>query len=209
MLEGGDKKMKIEQYSPSSGRIIAENGDVFNVTDCGSQSIVTTDSIHRYIHKGITFAAEISISDLAAGSVVEYSFKTPANEYVHLKNMYTMSFGANIRISIIKEASVSTEGTTPVPIHNMNHNSSNVSQVALNQGPTYTGGTVWKTFVTPGITTNQSANGSDFTQGNGEEIVLKNNNEIYIIKIENISSTDTASLIEMHLMWSEEQYGVI
>jgi len=66
---------------------------------------------------------------------------------------------------------------------------------------------LWLETLVGGATSNQSATGGDLAQLAGAELILKPDT-VYIIEIENISSTDTAEYVNVCLIWAELNEGI-
>ena len=183
----------------------------------GAIPAINTD--HKYIHVGIGYKAHLEIGDLAAEASESFSFKTPANNYVHFKNLRLSGVGASMKAEIIfgtedNELDVDSAGTTATELlgpHNLNDNSSNSTGIVIKKTPTYTDnkdGETWDLITISGASTNQFRSASQTQGGANEELVLKPDT-YYVIKITNLSPEggDAASDVNLTMFWYEEGDG--
>ena len=165
-------------------------GDEF-VTD--GVSITNTD--HSAFHKGYAYAFEIFESQLSGAGVVEYSLKTPLQKYVHLKNLAVKVKGGNAKVEFLKDVTVTVDTGASVDIVQQNHNSTNTAETTIKASPTFTGGTALKTMRALADATNQSVTSSSFSLSDTQEIVTKNNEEYYVIRITNLEALNAIDVV--------------
>ena len=194
-------------YSMLTGKTYSSSNKVISFVDDIIGALRVIQDNHQLSHRGKLFSTIVSITDMSAGAKVTYSFKTPANSYVHFKTLHLSSFGASILLKLFKDATVTNEGTSPLTINNLNDNATVTSLSSVKSNPSYSGGTLWLETLVGGATSNQSATGGDLAQLAGAELILKPDT-VYIIEIENISSSDTAEYVNVCLIWAELNEGI-
>ena len=190
-----------------TGKAVSSAGKEISFIDEIVGGLRVIQDNHQLSHRGKIFSIISNLSDVEAGAKYTYSFKTPENLFVHLKSLCVNAFGATARARLIKDATVTDEGSNPITINNLNDNSTNQSQVSMKQNPSYTGGTIWIETLVGGATSNQTTTGGVLSHLSGAEFILKPNT-IYIIEIENVSTSDTAEYISLYIIWSELTSGL-
>lgn len=162
------------------------------------------DSDHALIHEGQVYTA-FTKDTVAAGGTLEFSFKTPADKYVHYRQALVVPSVDAVTTQIYEGATINVAGTALVP-SNRNRESSKVALVELKKGSTFTAaGTLLVGFSAwlPGTTgTGQSKSGTPFTSS--DEIVLKRNTT-YRFVLTNGSSA--SNIIGNTFRWYEETEG--
>jgi len=151
-------------------------------------------------------------TSLVHGAKLKYRFVGPSTKYAHLKGIQISAEKATIKVSLIKDVTITGNGTIiDNAIQNLNHNSSNLTESSVyNNTVTYSGGTVWCNTVVHGNSTNQSSSSGQFIQLDFLEYVTKSEGENYIIEIENIDeSENTAYNINLNMFFYEEARGLI
>lgn len=160
--------------------------------------VTNINSDHVAIHKGYGYGFNIFESALAGQAVSEYSFKAPEKHYVHLKNIVIVTKGGNVKVEILKGVTVTADEGTAVSLNQLNDNSSNTADTTIKASPTYSGGTVWKTAIALADATNQTVGVGSFSLNPNQELVSKNNDEYYVIKITNLEA-DVIDAIDVTL----------
>ena len=206
----------IDEYQPRSGRMIDETSASRNIIErvTGAPASINTD--HKYIHEGIAYKSHLNVGALAAAASESYSLKTPAEKYLHFKNLKLQSVGASVKVELIR-------GTTANPLtidsagdaaseltgpHNVNDISTNTTGVTIKKTPTYTDvkdGETWDYIIAPGSSTNQFQSVADSKLGENFEYVLKPDT-YYVITFTNLSAGggDAASDVNLEMFWYEE-----
>lgn len=174
---------------------------------------INTD--HAYIHEGIAFKAEITLTPFAAA---EYLITT-TDTALHFKNLRITALGGSIQATIMRGTAanpltIATPGSAPgaelLGPHNLNDYSENITDVTITKGPTYTDGKVgeaWDRILVVGDTTNQFTSVAETKNSENEELVMKEQN-VYVLKLEKVG-LDTASTMLLGLFWYEEADGII
>lgn len=150
---------------------------------------------------------------MAAGGDEEYSIKTPAKLYTHLKNIQIGATGATIVVELIRGTEdfplvIDSAGEDSAEIllpQNVNDVANTATQTTIKKTPTYItaqDGETWDYIVNPGSSTNQFRSAVKTSMGENFEYVLKPDT-YYII---NISNTTDALASDVHLamFWYEE-----
>lgn len=163
---------------------------------------INTD--HALIHMGYGFSFGMLINTLAGSGTKEYCLTAPTDRYIHLKNVNIQVLGSSIQVEIIKDATVTTNTGTLVPINNLNHNSSVTASSEIRENPSYTGGTTVRTVYALADSTNQTTGNANFNENPNQEFVAKNGEEEYIIKVTNLTSNDCIVSIDA-FMYEESQ----
>lgn len=184
----------------------------------GYKGIINSD--HAYIHRAIGYFATLDIGYLAAAASESYSFKTPANKYLHFKQAQLSGIGATVKLSMIRGTaanpltidSAGVDATELTGAHNANDNSSNVSGVVVKKTPTYVNnedGEVWDYIKVLGTSTNQFESVSEESHGENFELVLKPDT-YYVITFTNMSAGggDAASNVSLRMFWYEQSDGI-
>lgn len=179
-----------------------ENLDLSHEFITGGFTIINSD--HTLIHKGYGLTTNAYFT-LTNGASIQFSWKAPLLQYVHYKNLVMSVLGGGCKVEIIKDATV-TEGATPQPITNLNHNSTYVTGSSINLGSSYTGGTIWDAFYIQGDATRQNVPSTSTIANPNEELVLQNNNELYVWKFTNLG-TDTIQVFARAFFY-EEMEGI-
>jgi hypothetical protein len=174
----------------------------------GGVEEINTD--HALIHKGYGLCASIYLATLAANGTKVWRLKGPTTRFAHIKSLHVSSQGAPLKIELIRNATITNAGTEiSGAIKNLNDNSLVVAQSKMYDSTvTFTGGDAWCTVVVNGETTNQSVTAGQFVQNQNQEYVTKSGDTDYIIKITNLSSTDTASHLIFGMFFYEESQGL-
>lgn len=198
----------MSEFSPTSSKYLTYNGkEVFTVDGIIGAFRIMQDN-HQLVHRGKLFSSLISAANLDAGEQKIVSFKTPSDKFVHFKDIYLNAFGATVRLRLLKDSTVTDEGTNPYTINNLNDNSTLSAGSEIKDNPSYSGGTVWLETIVGGNTTNQSATGGMLSQVAGAEMVTKPNT-VYIFELENIDTSNTAVYVSVFLLWAELNEGII
>jgi hypothetical protein len=174
----------------------------------GGVEEINTD--HSLIHKGYGLCASIYLATLAPNAIKIWRFKGPTTRFAHIKSLHVNSQGAPLKIELIKNATITNQGSEIVgAIQNLNDNSLVTAQSKLyDSAVAYTGGNVWCTVIVNGSTTNQSTSSGSFVQNINQEYITKTGDTNYIIKITNLSATDTASHLMFGMFFYEETQGI-
>jgi hypothetical protein len=178
-----------------------------------------TDSDHSFIHKGIAYKAFLAIGDLAQGASESFSFYCDdADVYVHFKNLFLKSFGASVKVELIRGTTASpltidsAGGTASELIgpNNLNDNSTNTSNIIIKKTPTYTDseeGEVWIQTSVSADSDNKFGSSGTFQGTPNEEIIMKPET-YYVIKVTNVHATADAAEVGISMFWYEEDEGV-
>lgn len=175
--------------------------------------VINTD--HSYIHDGIGYKAFIYQATLAEGY---YLIKTPANKYIHFKNIKLQAMGGAIRLSVRRstvtnpividsEGSVISQPELVGP-NNLNDTYGEASGTVIKKTPTFITsqeGEDWFVVHVLGDTTNQFVSVSDSKISDNEEVVMEKDS-YYSIKLEKIG-TDVAINVCLSMFWYEEELG--
>ena len=175
---------------------------------------INTD--HAAIHLGWGFNIHIYETSLEFGAKKIYRFKGPSTLYAHIKSIQAGCTGATVRAKIIKDATITGNGTIREALRNLNHNATQTAESEIYDGAvTYTGGITWAEVILRGFTSDSGKfapsqqNAGEFIQNDYLEYVTKTNNENYIIEIENIDSEEsTAFDLTLDFFFYEEPLGI-
>jgi len=222
-------------FTKSSGRIVKEDGSYINIGDLydsindltnkmsnildtafdpinkGFKNISTD---HSNIHKGIAYMTNLHIDNLQAQNKKIYRIQAPLIKYTHFKNFRITSEGATIKINLIKDVTITSLGADLDAINNLNHNSNIDADTKFFENSTYTNGTIWREIF---IYADTSGTGPNVLRITGEffeteylEHITKNNNENYIIEVENIDVKDNIALnISIDIFFYESPIGFV
>lgn len=102
--------------------------------DSINNSLVTEDSAHANIHRGIMFSAS-DAADIPADGVIEFLFRVPANQSAHIE--FVTSVEHSMR-SFLFEAPTTTDDGTAVQCQNRNRSSVFTANMLIFKGPTVT-----------------------------------------------------------------------
>jgi len=174
----------------------------------GGVEEINTD--HALIHKGYGLCASIYLATLAPNATKIWRLKGPTTRFAHIKSLHVNSQGAPLRIDLIRNATITNMGTEiSDAIQNLNDNSVVVAQSKLyDSAVAFTGGTIWCSVVVNGATTNQTISAGSFVQNVNQEYITKSNDTDYIIRITNLSGSDTASHLMFGMFFYEESEGL-
>jgi len=180
-----------------------------NITVSGTEGITTgVNSIntdHSAIHLG--YGALVSdIQTLTNGATKEYCMTTPEFLYPHFKNVVLKSLGGSCKLELIKGATVTVNTGDALNIQNPNDNATATADMTIKEDPTYSGGTVWTTIYALSDSTRQTIGNAETSTSDNQELVMKNANEEYILKLTNLT-TDTIT-VAWQGFWYEEPQGV-
>ena len=167
--------------------------------------ITNINSDHAVIHMGFGGLADDYFT-LTNGAVKEYCFTSPLALFVHFKNIKLNGLGGSVKLEILKGATVTVNTGTDLLITNPNDNSDYLSASSIKESPTYTGGTKWKAIYALSDATRQSTGSADSADSENQELVMKDGNKEYIIKITNLT-TDTIT-VAWNAFWYEEPQGL-
>jgi len=192
---------------------MAEQGMVEEIT----KGIASINTDHKYIHAGIAFIANLNVGTLGDSATESFSFKTPENHYVHLKDLELRGTGSNVKLDFMfgttaNPLTINSAGETATELtgpHNANLVSTNTTGVEIKKTPTYTDsetGEVLDTIEVLGTATNQSITADSASRSVNFEYVLKPNT-YYVLKFTNESSA-TASSVKLFMFWYEEGQGL-
>lgn len=190
-----------------------------NFTEDFTSGVKTINTDHAFIHQGIAFKMHLDIGDLAAAASESYSLKTPANKYLHFKNLRLSGVGASVKASIIRGTAsnpltVNSAGSAASELigpANLNDNSATSSGVTVKKTPTYTNnedGETWDFITISGESTNQFQSATESRGNENEELVMKPDT-YYVLTITNLSGGggDAASDVILTAFWYEEGQG--
>lgn len=171
----------------------------------GGLKEINTD--HALIHDGYGMAFQIALASMTTGQVLNYSFKTAAGKYPHLKNIKLQSIGASIKVELIDGITITADEGTAVPIVNQNRNSSIVAGSTIKAAPTFEGTEeVFKTIYALADATNQSSGIADIVENSNQEMVLEPEHS-YLIRITNLVA-DTIGRVVVTGFFYEETGGL-
>jgi hypothetical protein len=171
---------------------------------CGIPNINTD---HALIHQGYGFSFSTYIS-LSSSGVKTFCLTSPADLFIHLKNINIQTLGASIKMELLIDADVTVNTGTVVPLNNLNHNSTYTADSSIRESPTFTGGTVVRTIYALADSTNQITGTATFNANENQEYVTKDGGEQYIIRITNLSSSD-ATVVALDGFMYEEGQGLV
>jgi len=190
----------------SNGFMLDSDFKTHNIVENITDGIIVTESDHTAIHKGYGYKGLLDVENIAGGASLSWSFVTGENKYIHFKNMSLIGLGASCKVEFIKDADITIDNGTIVPLVNLNLNSGNIASSICKSSPTYTGGTVVDSAYVLTSSTNQFIGSASSSVFQYEEIVLKPNSN-YIIKITNLDSTDVLSRVIVKFFFYEEPKG--
>ena len=170
-----------------------------------TNGINSINSDHSIIHMGYGGLADDYFT-LTTGAVKEYCFTTPTALYPHFKNIKLQGLGGSVKLEVLKGATVTVNTGTSILVTNPNDNATYASTVTIKESPTYTGGTKWKAIYALSDATRQSTGNASTSDSENQELVMKNANEEYIIKITNLT-TDTIT-VAWDAFWYDENKGL-
>ena len=166
-------------------------------------SVINTD--HSSIHKGIGVLTRDYL-DLAGSAVQEYCLTTHDGDYIHFKNLTVKTLGSSVKVSIIKNATITDNTGDILPVNNPNDVSTRIPKSEIRKNPVYTGGEEWEYVVALADSTNQSVGVTSISQSVNEELVMPPG-ESYIIRIEELKG-DPAEVF-WRAFFYEEPEGVV
>ena len=168
--------------------------------------VVNINSDHSAIHLG--YGANISdYGTLASGATKEYCITAPLELYVHFKNISLNSLGGSCKLEIIRGATVTENTGTELTATNPNDNFSGSPESTVKESPSYTGGSIWDSIYVLADETNQFVGSAQTSLSETQELVFKNNNEQYIIKITNLETSEIT--FSWRAFWYEEPLGKV
>jgi len=177
------------------------------------------NSDHAAIHEGEAFRAVLEIGDFGEVNKIEYSLKTPADLYVHFKNLRLVAVGGTVKVTIRRgtsanELRIDSAGSDPTELvgpHNLNDASTTTSGVVIKKTPTYVSegegdgeGESWEIVKVVGDSTNQFTSTAE-TQGSPYEELVFSPNTYYVIEVEEV--TDSPANVMLTMFWYEEGDG--
>ena len=177
------------------------------------------NSDHAAIHEGEAFRAILEIGDFGEETKIEYSLKTPADLYVHFKNLRLVAVGGTVKVTIKRgteenELRIDSAGETAADLvgpNNLNDTKDIETGVVIKQTPTYdtTGdgdgeGEAWEIVKVLGDDTNQFTSVAETQTNPYEELVFKPDT-YYVIELEEIAESPTNIMLTM--FWYEEEDG--
>lgn len=169
----------------------------------GGYTIINSD--HGAIHLG--YGALVSdIQTLGNGAVKEYCITTPVGLYPHFKNVSIKALGGSCKLELIKNPTVTDNTGASLNVQNPNDNSAYVAEMTIKEDPTYTGGTTWESIYALSDSTNQTTGNAETSTSDNQELIMKNGNEEYILKLTNLT-TDTIT-VTWQGFWYEEPQGL-
>jgi hypothetical protein len=162
------------------------------------------DTDHALIHEGQVYSAFYKAT-ITTGATLSFSFKTPADKYVHYRQAFIVPSGDAVTTEIYEGATINVAGTA-LGAQNRNRTSTSIATAELKHGTTFTAnGTLLPGFSgwLPGTTgTGQTRSGTPFT--GVDEIVLKRDT-VYRFVCTNGSSA--SNVIGFGFRWYEETEG--
>ena len=144
---------------------------------------------HRLIHDGMFYQTSGKQTGLLNAGVEDFLMVTPAFNFPHIQIMQ-LNFGRGDIDFVAYENTTVSDNGTPLPIENVNRNSSNVPALDLYASPTVTGvgDHIFTLWVPPtGTGTGQSANGVAGV-GQGSEWILAPSTN-YLVRLTNNSGS--------------------
>ena len=183
-----------------------------------TNGVTVIDSDHSYIHEGIAFKAHIELASVTAD--VDYTFKTPADKYVHFKNLRLTALGGTCKLSIRRakgDNPITFTGTAEAPNDGSSaaadltgpHNCVDYnyeSGVVIKKTPTYDNdedGEIWDFVTVVGDSTNQFTSVAETRLSTAEELVMKKDT-YYIIRFERVITEETPENVHVSMFWYEE-----
>lgn len=168
------------------------------------------NSDHKAIHDGYGLCAHLYLASLVAEAKHVYRFKGPSTLYAHIKNIELTGQGAPVAFRLIKGATVTVAGSEVTgAIQNLNDNSDTTPESALyDTNVEYTGGTIWCEKVMQGSTGGPISATGSFAQNPNQEYITKTGSVDYILELENLSTTDDASYLNVNMFFYEEPSGL-
>ena len=177
---------------------------LINMFERITKGITSINSDHSAIHKGWGAHAGDYFT-LGNGASKAYCLTTPSVTYPHFKNLVFSGLGGSVKLEVIKNATVTANTGTTLAIVNPNHNSDTVPQMTIKESPTYSGGDVFEVVYALSDSTRQTTGNARIATSENQELVFKNGNEQYILKITNLT-TDTVD-VAWSSFWYEEPLG--
>ena len=177
------------------------------------------NSDHAAIHEGEAFRAVLEIGDFGEETKIEYSLKTPADLYVHFKNLRLVAVGGTVKVTIkrgteeneLRIDSAGEDAADLVGPNNLNDTKNIETGVVIKQTPTYVTdgdddgeGEAWEIVKVLGDDTNQFTSVAETQTSPYEELVFKPDT-YYVIELEEIAESPTNIMLTM--FWYEEEDG--
>lgn len=180
-------------------------------------AVMSVPSDHNYIYKGGGFKFYIELEEVGATPIL-YSFKTPANLFVHLKNLRLESRRGSLRFTIsrptlIDPLEIDNPGSAALEVVGP----SNLSAVwdaekpsgsTILKSPTFVSGQEGSTWVMLKNIGAGSNNVKTFDRSamTNNEVLVTNKDTYYILKFERIEAVNP-ELVTLEMFWYEEPYG--
>lgn len=187
--------------------------EVFRDTIANGIKVLNTD--HSYIHYGKAYKTYIELATFANG---QYLIHTPADKYLHFKNIKVNCVGGSVRIALKRGTDVNplvidSVGSSVIPElippNNLNDNVEYVSGTVITKTPTYVDsqeGEDWIVLPVNGLTAvNNTVSESETQQSDNEESVLKPDTD-YVLDLSQVG-VDTPTNFTLIMFWYEEDGG--
>jgi len=170
----------------------------------GGVPVINTDHSAIHLDYGAIAGDYFTLTSEASKT---YCLTTPESLYPHIKNIVLNVLGGTCKLEIFKDADVTVNTGTEVPIYNPNLAGSNVPKSTIKESPTYTGGTLClPPLVAMADSTNQVVASASIIQNPNQEFVFDKNRQ-FIVKVTNLTE-DTVSVTWDYFSY-EEPKGVV
>jgi hypothetical protein len=195
---------------PHNGYYLDADGEERMVIERVTGGFKEINTDHGAIHLGYGMCCHLYLATLAANGTKVWRLKGPTDLYAHIKSIQVVGQGAPLKVELIRNPTITNAGTEIVgAIQNLNDNSGILPQSKFYDGTVaFTGGSVWCSVVIPGNTTAQSTSGGNFIQNENIEYVTKDGDTDYILKLTNLSGSDTCTFMNVNMFFYEEPLGI-
>lgn len=208
------KKM-LEMFD-ADNKVKVNDETLVRARDNITKALQSTNSDHTAIHKGYGYCAHLYFEELEHGDKKRYRWKGPEHLYCHIKSIQVGCIGATVSAKIIKDVTITNDGTKEDCLCNLNHNADIPAKSEIYDGNVeYSGGKTWCEVIVRGFTSEETKQApaqqtaGQFIQNDYIEYVTKNGEEEYIIEIENIDvEENTAFDLTIDLFFYEEPEGI-
>lgn len=163
--------------------------------DPANQALVTTDAIHRNIHRGVMFHVDKSEEGIADDGSVEILIQVGSTHNVHLS--ITVAAGGDHKYELYEDTTFSGAGTALTPT-NRDRRSSTTSASTFTHTPSISAdGTLLTNGLRPGGHGGNSVGGS----GTGFAEWILATDTVYLVRLTNLAGT--AKLLSLSLDFYE------
>lgn len=195
-----------EVYLERTDGSSANAGDTIEKITGGVKNINTDHGAH---HHGYGWRVSHYVPVLAGDAEKIYALKGPTTLFAHLKDFLLKSLGSTVSLEIIKGATILSNTGNIIPITNTNDNALEVVQSELREDAAYSGGTLWDDAYAFGSSTNQSVGLGQINSNPNNELITKNGDEVYIIRLKNRKNDDAEVYWRMNFYEEPKGYTIL